>query len=131
MPLSVSIAIWAVVLILAAVAIFLIRLLSQLTKLGREGETALRTLNDKLPPLIDRADEILHKADKAIDRVEATMDEIEPAIQLVRLGGQLFSSARIKVSANLGKWIMPVLAGIKAGKAIVGSIRKQCSSNDA
>ncbi|MCK5833891.1 DUF948 domain-containing protein [bacterium] len=127
MPYSVSIAIWVVVVVFAAIAFFFIRFLSQITKVGHESETALKTINAKLPPLIDRADQIMNKADLTVDRVNSTLDQIEVPLQYAKMLGQIVSESKSNISAKFGRSLMALLAGIKAGKAIVSSLRSHFS----
>ncbi len=124
MSVSISIAIWAVVAILATVAVFMSRFLHQLTKMGYEGEGVLKTLNSRLPPLLDRGEEVLVKADNTVDRVNATLDEIDVPIRYARsIMDSIFESKQF-LKSKFGQSAMSLAAGFKASKSIMSSLKQ-------
>jgi len=121
---SSNIAIWVLVVIAGAVAVFLIRLLHQLTRVASESETTLRSLNKQLPKLINDAERVLTKADMAVDRVNLAMDEMEGPIQLFKGLTHLFSISKRFLSRRLGRGLMAFSAGFKASKVIAKSLKQ-------
>ncbi|MCD6501288.1 hypothetical protein J7L01_01670 [bacterium] len=124
MTLSIAIAIWAIVALFALVAIFAARFLSQLTKVGVEGESTLKTLNSRLPSLIDRGEDVLSKAEATIARVNNTMDEIAVPLQYARMLTNVLPDPKRLANSKFGDGAATIVAGIKAGRIIVESLRK-------
>lgn len=127
MPISVSLAIWAAVLVFAAIAFFVARFLHQLTKIGIEGERTLQTLNSKLPVLLQRAELLMDKADSTITRVNDTLDQLDLPLHYINLAGQLFSGSKVNFTAKIGKAVMALLAGFKTGKSVFAAVRQHFS----
>ena len=127
---SSTVAIWVLVVIAAVVGYFLARFLNQLTRVGAESETALKTINKRLPPLLDNAEKTLAKADVAVNRANATLDELEGPIHYVRMFTHLLTESRKYLHSKAGRGMMAAAAGFKAVKAIISGLKHRSSGSD-
>ncbi len=125
---STTIAIWVLVVIAAAVAVFIIRFLHQLTKVANESEATLRSLNARLPLLLDHADKVLTKADTTVDRVNATMDELEGPIHYIQMLTHLFTESKEYLTTKAGRGMLAFTAGFRALKTIIGHLKGHFAS---
>jgi len=126
---AISAAIWVFVIIVAVVAVFVIRFLNQLTKVAVESESTIKSLNERLPVLLDNADKILNKADATVDRVNCTMDELEGPIHYLHMFTHLAQESKRYMTNKTGKSMVAILAGFKAARAIIESLKSHWSGN--
>jgi molybdopterin converting factor small subunit len=123
---SLNIAIWVLVVIVAAVAIFVIRLLHQLTNVATETELTMRNVNSQIPRMIDKADKVLENADLTMDRVNRTLDDLEMPINLVKSASGIFGDPRrMSGFGGGGQNALAFIAGFKIVKTIFEQIKKR------
>jgi molybdopterin converting factor small subunit len=123
---SLNIAIWVLVVIVAAVAIFVIRLLHQLTNVATETELTMRNVNSQIPRMIDKADKVLENADLTMDRVNRTLDDLEMPISLVKSASGIFGDPRKMAGfGGGGHNALAFIAGFKIVKTIFEQIKKR------
>lgn len=118
---------WAFVVISAVIAVFLIVFLTRLSRVASEGQKTLSTLNTRLPRLLDYMEGVLRKADSTVDRVNETMNEIEGPIHYIRMFTHLMTESRQYLGSKMGRGILALAAGLRAGKVIFESLRQHSS----
>ncbi|HDR90925.1 MAG TPA: hypothetical protein ENN75_01615 [candidate division Zixibacteria bacterium] len=121
---SLNIAIWVLVVVVTIVAIFVIRLIHQLTNVATETELTMRNINSQLPRIIDRADQVLQNADYTINRVNTTLDDLEVPVQLVKSATGLFGDTKNLVRSG-GPNVLAFAAGFKLVKSIFDQVKKR------
>lgn len=117
-----NLAIWILVIICGIIAIYLVRFLNQLTKVAQEGEYVLRTLNTRLPALLEHAEKVISKADETVDRLNETLDELEEPIQYIRLATRFVNEAKMFIIGKLSGGLSAIGAGFKTAKAIIAKL---------
>ena len=127
---ALQIAIWAFVVVIAVVAIFVIRLLNQLTSVASETELTMRNLNAQLPRVIDRADRVLENADCTIARVNKTLDEVEAPIQLVKRATAFVGGSKGLAQLGSGQNVMAFMAGFKLVKMVFDKVKHHFRRRD-
>lgn len=123
---SLDIAIWVLVVVVTVVAIFVIRLLNQLTSVASETELTMRNVNAQIPRIVDKADQVLENADCTIARVNDTLDDLEVPVQLVKSAtGFLGDTKRLMRSG--GTNAVAFAAGFKLVKSIFDRVKQLIS----
>ncbi len=121
---SVDIAIWVLVVVVAVVAIFVIRLLNQLTSVATETELAMRNLNSQIPRIVDKADQVLENADCAIARVNQTLDDLEAPVNLIKTATGFLGDSRKLARIGGGQNALALIAGFKLVKTLFDHVKK-------